>query len=74
MVVLSLSLVTHHVIVSGLDGGSLIQCRDISLDCFRLDFNGFYTERLEAVTAQRQLLAGAPTTDFSSAGNFTNID
>ena len=76
MVVLSFRIVTYHFIFSGLAGGSLIQCHDIiiSLHCFRLDFNGFYTERLEAVTAQRQLLACAPTTDFNSAGNFADID
>ncbi|KAL8599173.1 hypothetical protein ACOMHN_007889 [Nucella lapillus] len=35
---------------------------------YRLDFNGFYTERLEAVTAQRQSAGavGLPALDFSS--------
>ncbi|KAK7497177.1 hypothetical protein BaRGS_00011471 [Batillaria attramentaria] len=35
---------------------------------YRLDFNGFYTERLEAVTAQRQASGAAVSTDFNSAG------
>ncbi|XP_076466365.1 gamma-tubulin complex component 2-like isoform X2 [Babylonia areolata] len=37
---------------------------------YRLDFNGFYTERLEAVTAQRQMAgaSGSPPQDFGSAG------
>ncbi|XP_070191427.1 gamma-tubulin complex component 2-like isoform X2 [Littorina saxatilis] len=34
---------------------------------YRLDFNGFYTERLEAVTAQRQS-ANAAGLDFPAAG------
>ena len=35
MVVLPFRVVSYHFIVSGLDGGSLIPCSDISLHFFR---------------------------------------
>ena len=37
--------------------------------CFRLDFNGFYTEKLEALSAEKALLE--TSSHSTESGNFT---